>query len=134
MINKYVRNAVPIYPGILELSDDLNALMSNIGTGEYSIYRGVVIFWDVDHDARVLTFIDNNERLIHCILAVAESKAFLNILWLGKIPNFPKEVEGVNGKLPDLVDVAGDGWRVESRQTSSRIWLPILKAYMQRAV
>jgi len=47
---------------------------------------------------------------------------------------FPKEVEGVNGKLPDLVDVAGDGWRVESRQTSSRIWMSILKAYMQKAI
>ena len=134
MINKYVRNAVPIYPGILELSEDLNALMSNIGTGEYSIYKGTCVFWDVDHDVRVLTFIDNNEMLIPRILAVAESKAFLNILWLDKIPNFPKEVEGVNNKLPDLVEVAGDDWRVQSFKTSSRIWLPILKAHMQKAL
>jgi len=133
MINKYVRNAVPIYPDISEQSEGLNALMSNIGTYEYSIYRGVVIFWDADYDARILTFIDNNEMLIPRILAVAESKAFLNILWLGKIPNFPKEVEGVNEKLPDLVEVAGDDWRVQSGKTSSRIWLPILKAYMQTA-
>ena len=134
MINKYVRNAVPVYAGIPEQTETLDALINNTGTGEYSIYRGVVIFWDADHDARVLTFIDNNEMLIPRILAVAESKTFLNILWLGKIPNFPKEVEESNKKLPDMVDVAGDGWRVESRHTSSRIWLPILKAYMQRAL
>jgi hypothetical protein len=134
MINKYVRNAVPIYPGISEQSEGLNALMSNIGTGEYSVYKGTLVFWDVDHDVRVLTFIDNNEMLIPRILAVSESKAFLNILWLGKIPNFPKEVKGVNEKLPDLVEVAGDDWRVQSCKTSSRIWLPILKVYMLKAL
>lgn len=134
MINKYVRNAVPIYPGIPEQTETLNALMGNTGTGEYSIYKGTLVFWDPDYDLRVLTFIDNNEILIPRMLAVAENKAFLNILWLSKIPNLPKEVEGVNEKLPDLMEVAGDSWRVESRHTSNRIWLPILKAHMQRAL
>ena len=134
MINEYVRNAVSVYPCIPEQTEKLKGLIGNFGSGEYSIYKGMLVFWDVDHDVRVLTFIDNNEMLIPRILAVSESKAFLNILWLGKIPNFPKEVKGVNEKLPDLVEVAGDDWRVQSCKTSSRIWLPILKVYMLKAL
>ena len=123
MENKYVRSAVPVYPGIPEQEEALATLTNNTVLGEYSIYRGVLVCWDRDYDTRVLTFIDNNEMLIPHILAVSERKAFLNVLWLDEVYNFPNEVE-----------VAGDGWQVESHRTSSHIWLPIIKAYMLKAM
>jgi hypothetical protein len=132
--NRYVRNAVPVYPAIPEREEALRYQINNIGSGEYSIYRGVLVFWDDDYDSRVLTSIDDNEMLIPNILAVSESKAFLDVMWLDNVPDFPKEVAGVNEKLPGIVEVAGDSWRVESHQTSSQTWLPVLKAYVLKVL
>ena len=134
MENKYVRSAVPVYPGIPEQEETLATLTNNTVLGEYSIYRGVLVCWDRDYDTRVLTFIDNNELIIPRMLAVSERKAFLNVLWLNKVPNLPKEVAGVNDNFPYEVEVAGDGWQVESHRTSSHVWLPILKAYLLKAM
>lgn len=131
---KHVRNAVPVYPGISEQEEALATLTNNTVLGEYSIYRGVLVFWDRDYDTRVLTFIDNNEMVIPRMLAVSEHKAFLTVLWLNRVPNLPKEVAWVNENYPHEGEVAGDGWQVESHRTSSHIWLPILKAYMLKAM
>jgi hypothetical protein len=67
-----IRGAVPVYQSIPEHVASIISLMNNnIVIGDYSIYRGVLVFWDDDYDTRILTFIDNNEMLIPKMLAVA---------------------------------------------------------------
>ena len=134
MTDNYVRSAVPVYPGITEHCRLVTGLINLTGLDEFSIYRGVMVFWDTDYDTRVLTFLDNNENIIPNILAVAERKAYLTILWLDMAPDFNEEMAGVNKNLPSFVEVAGDNWQVESYKTCSNVWLPILKAYMKKVV
>ena len=41
-----------------------------------SIYRGVIVVWDEDHDGRVLRFVDNlTDGELRCVVAVGESEA-----------------------------------------------------------
>ena len=131
MKNEYVRSALPLYHSTPQQSEKVAGLIGNpIGLTDYSIYRGVLVLWDDDYDTRVLTFIDNNEMLIPKMLAVSERKAYLTVLRLGKIPNLSKVMTGTNKFFPNMVEVAGDSWQVESFKTTSHIWLPILKEYM----
>jgi hypothetical protein len=133
MKNEYVQSALPLYHSKPQQSEKVADLIGNpIGLTDYSIYRGVLVFWDNDYDARVLTFIDNNEMLIPKMLAVSERKAYLTVLWLGKIPNLPKVLTGTNEFFPNMVEIAGDSWQVESYKTTSHIWLTILKNYMKQ--
>lgn len=130
-----VRGTVRVYQSIPEQVASIISLTNdNIVIGDYSIYRGVLVLWDDDYDARVLNFIDNNEMLIPGMLCVSECKAYLTVLWLGKMPKFPKEMTGINKTFPNMVEVAWDSWQVKSYRTASQIWLPILKEYMLRVM
>jgi hypothetical protein len=51
---------------------------------------------------------------------------------LGKVPNLPKVLTDTNKLFPNMVEIAGDSWQVESFKTTSHIWLPILKEYMKQ--
>jgi len=52
-----------------------------------SLYRGVLVQWDEDHDERILDVIDNMPaRVIDHLLVVAESEGSIGFLWEGEIP------------------------------------------------
>ncbi len=116
---EYARLSVPIFPWPLEVK--LPELPISIAADDYSLYKGVLVLWDEDHDERLLTFIDDNLFLAPRLLAAYERKASLSLVWLNEVP---QEFE-----LDDReqVEVAGDCWQVESAVTSAEVWLPFIK-------
>jgi hypothetical protein len=69
-----------------------------------SLYRGVLVVWDEDYDARVLEFIDGlSEEARRQLLVVHEREGSISYVW---DRHQPSECEG-------QVDVDGDTWWVD---------------------
>lgn len=78
----------------------------------FSIYRGVLVQWDEDHDERVLTVLDKMPAVVvDQLLVIQEHEAVLGLIWDRWIPN--KYVEGVE------VEVEGDVWRINSSRLAN---------------
>ena len=76
-------------------------------TGDLSVYKGVLVFWDEDYDTRVLTFIDDLGRERRKLLvAVMETEATLTLVWDVKRPEMIPLREG------EYVEVEGDRWYI----------------------
>lgn len=72
----------------------------------YTIYRGVLVQWDEDHDDGVLLFIDQlPETTRSRLLVVQEHEARLGLVWKDEIPD--------GFRVQDDIDVGGDSWTVE---------------------
>jgi hypothetical protein len=66
---------------------DLRTMYSLCGT-EVSIYRNVLVIWDEDRDARVLSWIDDQPpEVIDKLILVAEHEGGISFLWNGCIPH-----------------------------------------------
>lgn len=71
-----------------------------------SIYRGIIVIWDEDHDARILRFVDNltNDELKY-VIAVHERKGSLSIVYREHlVPNRRGTPRLFSGKYEFLVD------------------------------
>jgi len=67
---------------------------------ELSVYRGVIVCWDEDHDTRVLNLIDDmSERDRHNLVAIHEHEGQASYVWNCKTPK--QYEEGVNTRDGD---------------------------------
>lgn len=73
----------------------------------FSLYKGVLVQWDEDEDARILSFIDSLDTPTRANLLVAqEHEAALGLRWKGAVPEaFDVDQE---------VEVEGDVWHVST--------------------
>jgi hypothetical protein len=78
--------------------------------GTFSVYKGVIIVWDIDNDPRILTFIDNLPRKVRENLEIAqEHEAGLFLGWYGDVP---KEYE-----FGKEFNVENDNWSIQKSET-----------------
>jgi hypothetical protein len=76
----------------------------------FSIYRGVIVVWDCDHDPRILTFIDSLSDDDRNNLAGAhESEGCLSLRWKYEIPPRFR----LFGFTCDSIEVENDSWTVQ---------------------
>lgn len=75
----------------------------------FSLYRGVLVQWDEDHDERVLDVLDRFPvNMIERLLIVQEHEGSIAFVWKGKVPaKYKDDDSGVYS--PD-----GDWWAVVS--------------------
>ena len=98
------RNAPPALPPVFYLEHLPNHGFPNQG---FSIYRGVLIQWDEDHDPRVLRFVDNLAPADRaCLLIAQEHEGMIRLCWTHHIPH--------RYRTDELIDCAGDTWATES--------------------
>lgn len=87
--------------------DDLPNMASHRPQWEcgYSIYVGVLIQWDEDHDVRVFEFIDGLPDEVRLqLLVVQEHEASLALLWRDEVPG--------RYSAGNTVDVHDDTWDI----------------------
>lgn len=74
----------------------------------YSLYRGVLIQWDEDHDDRILNVIDSlPAHVLDRLLVAQEHEGTIAFVWVGLVP-FGYESDG-----PGII-ADGDWWSVIS--------------------
>lgn len=79
----------------------------------FSVYRGVLIQWDEDRDARILTFIDEMPDVIRSHLLVAqEHEGSLGLVWRNVVPK--NYAEG------DDTIVEEDVWSISSSKVAGK--------------
>jgi len=77
----------------------------------FSVYRGVIVQWDEDHDERVLDILDNMSAwILELLLVVQEHEANIEFVWKGAIPKDYQE--GVEVGPND-----GDSWIISSSKS-----------------
>lgn len=83
------------------VSRDLAVFSLPNGQGcDLSVYRGVIVCWDEDHDTRVLNLIDDmTERDRENLVAIHEREGQASYVWNGKTP--AQYEEGVNTRCGD---------------------------------
>jgi hypothetical protein len=102
--------------------DELTYLEEN---GSWSVYRNVLVAWDEDYDARVLTWIDGLPRRVRKhLLAVSEHEGALSLLWKCAVP--PSFREG------QFVSVLDDNWCIGQSKTAGGVTGPQKGAACQR--
>ena len=85
-------------------SKDLVDFAFNCG---YSVYRGVIVVWDDDHDERILYFLDcQSAEVLDQLLVVGEHEGGVSFLWERMVP-----VGYENGSELLAID---DMWHVQS--------------------
>ena len=73
----------------------------------FSLYRGVLVQWDEDHDERVLSMIDEMPvGVVARLLVVQEHKGGVAFLWEEEVPAGYEEGKTVYGE--------GDPWYIAS--------------------
>lgn len=78
----------------------------------FSLYRGVLVQWDEDHDERVLGVIDEMPvKIVDRLCVVQEHEGCIAFVWDGEVPT-GYEVDGPGIHAPD-----GDWWSVISSTT-----------------
>ena len=81
----------------------------------YAVYRGVLVWWDVDCDERVLTFIDGLKPSVRChLLTAMQAEGCLDLVWEGRVPD-PVYADGALIDVIDREDRWLDTWTVRSR-------------------
>jgi hypothetical protein len=74
----------------------------------FSLYRGVLVVWDEDHDTRVLTFIDSlAEENRKQLLVVQEHEGSIAFIWDRYCP------KSCEGAIAIYDDEGFDEWSVE---------------------
>lgn len=74
----------------------------------FSLYRGVLVQWDEDHDERVLRFLDEMKpKDLDKLLVVQEHEGCIAFLWKGAVPAYYREGFGFE-------EPTGDWWTVSS--------------------
>lgn len=72
----------------------------------FSIYRGVLVQWDEDHDERVLDFLDQTPSyVLDSLLVVQEHEGNIAFVWKGAVP---KGYEAGECRR----QVCGDEWNI----------------------
>lgn len=84
---------------------ELNNLPIVIDKSDFSVYKGVIIFWS-DEDRRVLSFIDSLPKKIRVQLVIMQSRK--GNLYLGWENNVPDGYTTGNS-----FDVGTDNWSVD---------------------
>ena len=90
---------------------DFPNLASHCNQGEcgFSIYRGVLILWDEDHDQRILGVIDKMPaRVIKHLLIAQEHEGCIDFVWNEVIP------KGYESDAPEIEAPDGDLWGITS--------------------
>jgi hypothetical protein len=84
--------------------------MFQIGIGDYSVYRGVLVFWDEDYDHRVLKVIDHLDPDVRSqLFSISESEGCTILRWRHSIPlGFEEGSE---------ITMYGDVWTIQSSKT-----------------
>lgn len=79
----------------------------------FTIYRGVLIRWDEDHDTRVLDILDDMPAsIIECLLVIQEHEASVYLLWRDSVPTGYE-------KGQELSPNDGDCWHIFESKTVS---------------
>jgi len=77
----------------------------------FSLYRGVLVQWDEDHDDRVLRVLDDMKaKHLDKLLVVQEHEGCIAFVWRGSIPFYYREGECI-------VEPTGDVWNITSSKT-----------------
>lgn len=100
-------NKTPKANLVIFTDDDFPNFASHCPQSEcgFSLYKGVLIQWDEDHDERVLTLIDEMPDFIRDqLLVVQEHEAILGFIWMGRVPSGYEENHSI--------DVEGDIWHI----------------------
>ena len=97
---EYVTRQVPVFT--LPFTD-----RKGFETPRLSVYRGVIVHWDEDHDTRILDFIDDmNEQDRSCLVATHEHEGGMWFIWNGPAPKaYEKTDHGVDTR-------SGDHWSI----------------------
>jgi len=102
------------------------APMSRFG---FSLYRGVIVFWDVDYDERICQFLDDlaaqHPRLLKRLRVAAECKGGLYLLWNGPTPKKFREKWDRKGR-PNMIEVPAraewcDAWGIGDMPEMGRL-------------
>jgi len=72
-----------------------------------TVHKDVLVYWDEDHDERIISFLDNLDSSIRMkLIAVQEHEGCLSLIWKHSIPEpFLRE---------NQLDVEGDVWTIVS--------------------
>ena len=104
---RYAKEGVPIF-----YSDEVPGGF----TEGMSVYKGVLVLWDKDFDARVLEFVDQVPDALRArLLTVQEHKAYLFLLWHGEVPE--QYAEAQPDEPMKLVELEDDTWYVAESRT-----------------
>jgi hypothetical protein len=93
------------------LQSDLPNMASHCAQSEcgFSIYRGVIVQWDEDHDERVLDVLDQMPaHILDSLFVVQEHEGAIAFVWKGDVPKGYEE--GTDGVEPG----DGDLWCIIS--------------------
>ena len=75
----------------------------------FSLYRGVLVQWDEDHDERILRVIDEMPaNVIDRLLVVQEHEGCIAFVWGGDVP------KGYEADGPGIIEPEGDWWCITS--------------------
>ncbi len=70
----------------------------------FSIYRGVLVQWDEDHDERVLTVLDQMPpHILDQLIITQEHEGGICFVWKGAVPKGYQEGDSVDGEGDDWV-------------------------------
>ena len=75
----------------------------------FSLYRGVLVQWDEDHDLRVLELLDQLPACdLNRLLVIQEHEGSVAFLWHSLPVNYQRYQEGCQ------IDMLGDLWTISS--------------------
>lgn len=100
-------------PGINRLFDAITAALGDTGHAQehgVSLYRGVVVVWDEDHDRRVLELIDTCAAMNLPLVGIHEREGVVSMVWAGCVP---RPYEAGN----EVYVASGDYWTVQSSRS-----------------
>jgi hypothetical protein len=79
----------------------------------FSLYRGVLVQWDEDHDERILDVIDEmNPSALKDLLLCQEHEGSISFVWKNAVPQGFEEGGGIDVPDGDLWNI-DDSWHVE---------------------
>ncbi len=85
----------------------------------FSLYRGVLVQWDEDHDERVLRVLDEMKpKHLDKLLIVQEHEGCIAFVWKGTVPAYYRKGSG-------FAEPKGDWWNVTSSKAVPNIPPPV---------
>lgn len=82
----------------------------------FSLYRGVLVQWDEDHDERVIAVLDKMPaKVLDHLLIVQEHEGSISFVWKDTVPAGYGKGEGID--VPD-----GDHWNIHSSIALNTRW------------
>ena len=98
-----VRACDPRHGGLIVCTQECQPYWA---TGDMTVYRGIIVAWDEDYDARILCWIDSiPAAVVDELLLASEHEGSLHLVWK---TNIPMEFQGV----PDVEVYDGDNWSI----------------------